>query len=405
MSATKAYRRGTHRLVDPAETLDRIRPAMAAMGITRVANDTGLDIIGLPVIMVCRPNSRSLAVTQGKGLDLASAKVSGVMEAIEAYHAETIGLPLEMASVREMRWRGRRLIDVDRLARSREGRYHEDLDILWIEGIDLVSDAALWVPYEIVHTDYTVPYQAGSGCFAATTNGLASGNHALEAIGHGICEVIERDAVALWHFRADGDKRRRSVDLATIDDPDCRQVLEQFARAGVGVTVWDVTSDVGVPAFYCLIVGRDDRMACPEVGGGCHPVRAIALLRALTEAAQVRTTYIAGSRDDIRPPEYEAERTARRVRDCRAIAARHVPVRHYSAAPNFASEAFDEDIEWLLRRLLAVGIEQVVAVDLTQERFGIPVFRVVIPGLEGPYKGDRGDHVPGARVRAVVAGR
>ena len=37
----------------------------------------------------------------------------------------------------------------------------------------------------------------------------------------------------------------------------------------------------------------------PEFGAGCHPSRDIALLRALTEAAQARTTFIAGSRDDM----------------------------------------------------------------------------------------------------------
>lgn len=401
MTAVKAFRRGTHRLVEPGETLARVRPAMAAMGITRIANVTGLDHVGIPVVMVCRPNSRSLAVTQGKGLDLAAAKASGLMEAVESYHAETIGRPLELGSARDMRRRGRRLIDVDRLARSRDSRYRPDLEILWIEGLDLVSDEEVWLPYEIVHTDYTLPYPQGSGCFSATTNGLASGNHALEAIGHGICEVIERDAVALWHARSDRERRSRSVDLATIDDPDCRHVLELFAQAGIGVTIWDATSDVGVATFYCLIVGREDWSACPEVGAGCHPVRDIALLRALTEAAQIRTTYIAGSRDDIRPAEYAAEATARRVRDCRAIAARHVPLRNFAAAPSFAVADFEDDIEWLLRRLLAVGIDQVVAVDLTQERFGIPVFRVVIPGLEGPYKGERSDYVPGARARAL----
>ena len=79
----KAFRRGTHRAVAPAETVARVRPFLAAMGITRVANVTGLDHVGIPVVMVCRPNSWSLAVSQGEGLDLAAAEASGLMEAIE----------------------------------------------------------------------------------------------------------------------------------------------------------------------------------------------------------------------------------------------------------------------------------------------------------------------------------
>ncbi|MHC4093368.1 MAG: YcaO-like family protein, partial [Planctomycetota bacterium] len=68
---------GTHRTVSPAETLARLTPLLPQMGITRVANITGLDFIGIPVVMVCRPNSRSIAVAQGKGLELVAAKVSG----------------------------------------------------------------------------------------------------------------------------------------------------------------------------------------------------------------------------------------------------------------------------------------------------------------------------------------
>ncbi len=66
-SALKGFRDGTHRLIAPAETVARVRRLMPVMGITRIANVTGLDCIGIPVVMVCRPNSRSLSVSQGKG--------------------------------------------------------------------------------------------------------------------------------------------------------------------------------------------------------------------------------------------------------------------------------------------------------------------------------------------------
>src|SRR5947209_7315915 len=86
----KGFRAGTHRVISPAETCARVRPLMPVMGITRIANITGLDSIGIPVVMVCRPNSRALAVAQGKGLDLDAAKASGLMESVESYHAERI---------------------------------------------------------------------------------------------------------------------------------------------------------------------------------------------------------------------------------------------------------------------------------------------------------------------------
>lgn len=61
----KRYTTGTHRDRAPEETVARVRGLLPALGITRIANVTGLDRIGMPVVMVCRPNSRSLAVAQG----------------------------------------------------------------------------------------------------------------------------------------------------------------------------------------------------------------------------------------------------------------------------------------------------------------------------------------------------
>src|SRR5688500_8689946 len=99
----KGFRRGTHRLMDPEVTVERARRLMPGMGITRVANITGLDCIDVPVVMVCRPNARSLAVSQGKGLTLAAAKASALMEEIESHHAENITLPLKLGSYEDLR--------------------------------------------------------------------------------------------------------------------------------------------------------------------------------------------------------------------------------------------------------------------------------------------------------------
>src|SRR4051812_49014900 len=117
----KSFRDGTHRLIHPEETLSRLSAHLHALGITRVANVTGLDCIGIPVVMVCRPNSRSLATSQGKGLTLASAKVSGIMESIELQHAEQIAKPLLFGSYVDLR-RSHTLIDVDALPRIRNSR-------------------------------------------------------------------------------------------------------------------------------------------------------------------------------------------------------------------------------------------------------------------------------------------
>jgi YcaO-like protein with predicted kinase domain len=376
------------------------------MGITRVADVTGLDVIGIPVVMVCRPNSRSLSVSQGKALDLVAAKASGVMESVEAYHAERIALPLVLGSANDLRFT-HRLVDVARLPQLGNSLLHDGFQLLWIEGSELLGGERVWVPYEMVHTNYTLPAPTGTGCFVGTSSGLAAGNHPLEALSHAICEAVERDATTLWGLLDEDGFSRTRIDPETIDDPGCREALERYGRADVAVGVWETTTDIGIPAFVVLIVERVDdplRLLYSARGMGCHPNRAIALLRALTEAAQSRLTFIAGARDDLVRSEYELGRSPDLRRRQRLVLDAAGPMRDFADGPSFDGETFDEDVTWELDRLRLAGIDQVVAIDLTRREFGIPVVRVTVPGLEGPT-----DKVPasrlGARARALVEAR
>jgi ribosomal protein S12 methylthiotransferase accessory factor len=371
------------------------------MGITRLANVTGLDILGIPVVMACRPNSRSVAVSQGKGLDLPAAKASAIMEAIEGFHGESVQSPLKLAAFEDLRYT-HPIIDVDGLSASTNSRYDSRLPILWIEGSELVTGAPLWLPYEVVHTNYTIPAPTGSGCFVANSNGLASGNHILEAICHGICEVVERDATTLWKLQSDSVRSQAGLDLDTVDDDACRIVIQKFSDAGVDVLVWETTTDVSIASFQCLALGGADSVADPEFGAGCHPNPGIALLRALTEAAQARTTYITGARDDIGAGHYQASARTRRLKDCRALMADHQPIRNFLKIPSWEGESFADDLNEIVRRLQSVGLHQIAVVDLTKPAFGIPVVRVVIPGLEGAMEGP--EYVPGARCHSSSFG-
>jgi ribosomal protein S12 methylthiotransferase accessory factor len=398
----KAYRSGTHRTVSPDETLKRVLPFAPVMGITRIANVTGLDSVGIPVVMVCRPNSRSVAVSQGKGVDLPAAKASGLMESIEAYHAETITSPVRLCTHEELRYEYN-VVDLQQLPMLSTTNFNSTLKIPWCEGNDLLNEEPAFVPFETVHTDYTWPPPAGSGSFVCSSNGLASGNHLTEAISHAICEVVERDATTLWRFLDPTAQESTAVDLTTVDDPDCRRFIETIERAGLTIAAWETTSDVGIASFMCVIYARDDdlmRRVPPASGTGCHPARSIALLRALSESAQSRLTRITGSRDDLSSDSYSDQRHDAALELMRGrLAARGS--RSFRDAPDWDGATFDADVKWELDRLREARIEQVIAIDLTKDFFKIPVVRVVIPGLEGP-PGFPG-LVPGERVRALVS--
>ena len=133
-------------------------------------------------------------------------------------------------------------------------------------------------------------------------------------------------------------------------------------------------------------------------GFGSHLSPGIALSRALTEAVQTRLTYISGSRDDIFRHEYQ------RNRDPDLIAAIWHEVTstpstiRFDARMSLSGDTFEDDVARLLDSVRAVGIKQVVVVDLTRPEVGLPVVKVVAPGLEGP-----GGHLPGARALQKMA--
>lgn len=391
----------------PAETLAVITPHLAALGITRVADITGLDRVGLPVVAVYRPNARSVVVSQGKGIDRIAARVSGLMEAIESHHAEHVDLPLRLASFREIAQRsaaaGIPVIDIWALPRLSVGGFHADKPILWCEGRDLMGGAPIFVPYEMVHTNYTRPLPAGSGNFLMSSNGLASGNHPLEATCHGLGELIERDALALWALGGGIASPAGRLDPATVDDPDCRSLLDRIGAADLSVGIWDITTDIGIPVFVCSLVDNGPNafgQCYSSHGSGCHPTRVVALLRALTEAAQTRLTYIAGTRDDAHRELFETARNPDRVaqvrRDIEAPAA--PPARRWDQVQDHPTDSFDADLALLCRHLAAVGIRQAAAVTLPSLIPGISVVRAIVPGLEGLH--DAPGYVPGRRAEA-----
>jgi ribosomal protein S12 methylthiotransferase accessory factor len=375
---------GTYPSVPPQQTLERVTPFLPAMGITRIANVTYLDTVDIPVVMVCRPNSRSLSVSQGKGLTLAAAKASGVMESIENYHAETITHPLKLMSYNDVR-KVSCVADIEKLPYLSDSSFSFESRILWVEGYDLIQKQSTWIPYQKISMDTTAPPISDYNYFEVSTTGLASGNSMLEAIVHGINEAVERDATFLWYLSSPEAQPGRRIDLGTVDDAACRTILGKYEAAEIDVAVWDITSDIGLCTFLCIITERTDqvmRPIYPSSGMGCHTVRSVALLRALTEAAQSRLTAIAGSRDDVFRDQYEDLRNIDVLRELRTQMVYDGPRLDFRNCPSWENATLNADLTLQLQRLQSAGIEQVIAVDLTKPEFNIPVVHVVIPGLQ-----------------------
>src|SRR5262252_7010570 len=100
-------------------------------------------------------------------------------------------------------------------------------------------------------------------------------------------------------------------------------------------------------------------------GWGCHPDRAIAWSRAITEAAQSRLTGISGSRDDRTNAVYRAEQALGSIEPFRKLIADPGPFLDFESLPTFVTTSVEDDIRLVLERLRASGRTQAIVVDLS----------------------------------------
>jgi ribosomal protein S12 methylthiotransferase accessory factor len=373
-SCKKTYNHETQRASPLNETLARIEPKVPAAGITRVADITNLDRIGIPVFSCIRPTAEDGAITvyNGKGATVEESRISAIMEGIERYSAEAHDREIRVALFQELEGREPVINPVDLILP--EGAV-TDRFMSWYQGYDIVNNETLWVPaFAVFHP---VPPRH-RGVFRTNTNGLASGNTIEEAIFHALSEVIERDAWSLVETT-----RNTGPAVVDIDDPVIQYMQKKFADAQVEVTIRDITSDIGIPTIAA--VADDVLLKDPSlltIGIGTHTSARIAVMRALTEVAQSRLTQIHGAREDTTIADLRKKMGYERAKRINGYWYRDNGTVDYKTIPSSDTDDFLKDINNIIAALEKQGLDRVIIIDLTRVEIGIPVVRVIVPGLE-----------------------
>jgi ribosomal protein S12 methylthiotransferase accessory factor len=361
---------------------------LAAIGITRIADLTGLSALQVPVYSVTRPDAytpggQSITVFKGKGFTRAMARTGAIMEAAERHAADPRTSPLERrtASRAELLAEGAAALTPNELVRPRGWPLCDDAQPLeWVRGREVATDAPVWVPLANVLMPYEPPGEVAYQGFWGS-HGLASSHSVVSATVSGMLELVERFSVA----RAHNADRARRVALAEPLPERLRWLTGRFRGAGVNVVVKDVTCpELGIPVFFAAVddpVTRNNYLVTR--GQSAHWDPETAVVRALLEAAQCRTGLIQGAREDV------GINPALAAWDYDALigeAFRFFFSQEGEAAPLSAYERVElPGVEAARDRLLGAlgeaGYARVVAVELTRPEVGIPVVRVVIPGL------------------------
>ncbi|MGI6855316.1 YcaO-like family protein [Mesorhizobium sp. 1B3] len=294
------------------QAADRQVPADAtvrSLGITRLGDLTGLDVIGLPVWMATRPNSRSLCVSLGKGLTHEGARLGAVMEAAETAIAEAAEAVISSyGSYAGLADRTGDCLPLGSIFACRYEAFDPERERGWIEGRSWATGKAVLAPYELVGLDMRSDAPWDRNAFRISSIGLAAAFDLETARLNALLEVIENDAVA--PFEEFGLCRGIYAPASADREGDdaLGRALRLLVKAGVDPVFLDLTPDHGVPVAGCFV----PRPASAEEGPGlaysagfaCRPDPDQALLAALLEAVQSRLGHIAGSRDDIEGIDY-----------------------------------------------------------------------------------------------------
>jgi len=367
----------------PDAALVRLMALRETLGITRIADITGLDRIDIPVVQAVRPFSLSNVVSQGKGASLTDAAISAIMESCETFFAERIArTETIMASANRL---GIPTGAFDRHLQHDAPAGWRDLDVAWVAAHDLLGGARTTVPFELVHTAYVLPARPDEGIFASSTSGLAAGFAEGDAIVHGMLECIERDAIARA-YQTHGFFQRHRINEKTIDDPAVLGLLDDLARKGLVAGLWCAPSPVGLPVIWCHLMEAGP----PETALLHHPAdgsaagfhAAGAIADAIYEAAQARLAAISGARDDITRAFYP------KYPDWQAIAAHRKLLVDGPRSIDFrvlddpGVEAPGDQLSCLLADLERAGTGPVHMIRLdTGSIADLSVMKVVIPGL------------------------
>ncbi|MEP3275038.1 MAG: YcaO-like family protein [Stappiaceae bacterium] len=291
----------SHRFT-PMTYWTRLKPILSRFSITRVADITGLDRIGIPVVQAVRPPALSNAVSQGKGGSLEEAAIGAVLEAVETASAETVPWKnLSHGSAREIFGENSNVDFSHHLHPDIEKASWLDEILTWSTGISLTTGAEHLIPSALVHTDFIPSSPHAKHPFRRSTTGLGAGPTLFHAILHSMQEIIERKATGDAEM-THGFFERKRFDPIPHSSEMTKQLLKTLNTLSILSGVYLCPSASKTYSVWAqLLDGTDSPLGLPLPADGfaCRSTIQSAIHAALMEAVQTRASVIAASRDDL----------------------------------------------------------------------------------------------------------
>ena len=221
--------------------------------------------------------------------------------------------------------------------------------------------------------------ERGNNDMIADSNGCAAGNTLEEAILQGFLELVERDAFAIWWYNR---LSVPAVDLASFGDDYLTAAPDYYSSYGREMWVLDVSADLEIPVF--VAISRRTKGDTEDIiySAGAHPNPRIAALRAVCELNQ-SLVWLPGTGsgpaiDD--PLALWWWKTARLADHPYLAPADGMSMRGKEDYACHEATDLRDEVDRCRTLIEARGMEFLV-LDQTRPDIGMPVVRVIVPGL------------------------
>ncbi len=259
-------------------------------------------------------------------------------------------------------------------------RFDPDRELDWSPVWSPTRDRQRYLPTAMLYG--MTPEQRGTAGLWADSNGCAAGNTLEEAVLQGFYELVERDAFAIWWYNR---LQRPGVDLESFGDEYLASAPGYYREYHRDMWVLDLTGDLEIPAFVALSRRTDSETEDIIYGAGAHSDPQIAALRAVRELNQCLTWVprpgTGHTRYGVDDPMCLWWWKNGKLADNPHLAP--LPNARLRSSSDYAppeTEDLRQDVEWCRGLVEARGMEFLV-LDQTRPDIGMPVVRVIVPGL------------------------
>jgi ribosomal protein S12 methylthiotransferase accessory factor len=335
-----------------------------------------------PSILGQKLSEHPVAGLAGSGLSLCKAFESCVGEGVEYLSQfDADGCPLEAGTVEEQAC-GLNPASRHFLATM---LHHvgitPDQELAWISATRVCDGERVRFPVDVClrrskqDRNFAAPFKLGIGC--------AAGASFEDAARRALLELVERDAASLWWC---GGRRGHPISVESEAGRAAADLIERLRQDNDRRISWllDITTDIGVPCAAAISSMRNGYgFAC---GLAARTTMAEAVRAAIFEMCQSELAHAvvdAKRREAGDAVLNEADR--RHLSRGTSINTLTCELLQPAGSPNRLVEPVEQDakreLQAIVERVKAVGYET-FAVDLARPIFGIPVVRILTPGLQ-----------------------